>query len=123
VAVIIGPSITASAATMIPVCEREQVPLVVTGPAATPLNKWVFLLGAGEARGAEHIAEFAVKTLKARRIAVLHDTGDYGTSGARDLLKSLGTYSGMSARLPSLPGSRPPTPICSYFTQTGLRPR
>lgn len=96
VSVIIGPSITASAASMIPVCEREQVPLIVTGPAAAPLNQWVFLLGAGEARGAEHIAEFAVKTLKARRITVLHDTGDYGVSGARDLLKSIERYSGVS---------------------------
>jgi branched-chain amino acid transport system substrate-binding protein len=81
---------------MIPVCEQEQVPLIVTGPAAAPFEKWVFFLGAGEARGAGHIAEFAVKTLKAKRIAVLHDTGDYGMSGTRDLLKTLSAYPGVS---------------------------
>jgi branched-chain amino acid transport system substrate-binding protein len=96
VSVMIGPSITASAFTMIPVCEQEQVPLIVTGPAVTPFEKWVFFLGAGEVRGAKHIAEFAVKTLRAKRIAVLHDTSDYGMSGNRDLLKSLLAYPGVS---------------------------
>lgn len=96
VSVIVGPSMVASASAMIPVCDREQVPLVVTGPAATPLRKWVFLLGAGEARGAEHIAEFAVKTLKARRIGVLHDTSDYAMEGTNILLKALAGYQAVS---------------------------
>jgi branched-chain amino acid transport system substrate-binding protein len=96
VSVMIGPSLTASALAMAPVCEQEQVPLIVTGPAEVPFEKWVFLLGAGEARGAEHIAEFAVKTLKAKRIGVLHDTSDYGTSGSKVLVGSLGSYPGVS---------------------------
>lgn len=96
VSVILGPSATASAPAMISTCEREQVPLIVTGPAATPLRKWVFLLGAGQARGAERIADFAVSTLKAKRIGVLNDTSDYAASGTKVLLEALGQDPGVS---------------------------
>ena len=96
VSVVIGPSLTVSASAMASVCEQEQVPLIVTGPAEVPFEKWVFLIGPGETRGAEHMAEFAVKSLKAKRIGVLHDTGTYGTSGNKDLLRSLGSYPGVS---------------------------
>ncbi len=89
VAAIIGPSLTDSAMSMMPVCEKEQVPMVVTGPVVSPFKKWIFLLGSGDVRGAEHIAEFAVKTLRAKRIAVFNDSANYGTTGMRNLQRDI----------------------------------
>ena len=81
---------------MIPVCEQEQVPLIVTGPAVSPFKKWIFLIGAGDVRGAEHIAEFAVRTLGAKRIAVLHDSANYGITGMKNLAKDIPRLAGAS---------------------------
>lgn len=88
VSIVIGPSNTSSTGPMVRVCEQEQVPLIVTNPAVTPFQRWVFHLGAGEVRGAQHMAGFAARTLLAKRIAVLHDSSDYGVEGGKYLLES-----------------------------------
>jgi branched-chain amino acid transport system substrate-binding protein len=96
VSAIIGPSLADSALAMIPVCEEEEVPLIVTGPVVSPFKKWVFLLGAGGVRGAEHIADFAVHTLRAKRIAVIYGSAEYGTTGLRDFSASIKKHPGVS---------------------------
>jgi len=96
VSAIIGPSLADSALAMMPVCEEAEVPLIVTGPAVAPFNKWVFLLGAGDVRGAEHMADFAVDQLKAKRIAVIYSTNEYGTRGLRDFSAAIKKYPGVS---------------------------
>jgi branched-chain amino acid transport system substrate-binding protein len=96
VSVVIGPSLTDSAMAMIPVCEKEQVPMVVTGPATSSLDKWVFLVGAGDIRGAAHIADFAVKTLGVRKIAVLHDSANYGMTGMKNLVRQIARHPDVS---------------------------
>jgi len=92
VSAIIGPSLADSALAMIPVCEEAGVPLIVTGPVVAPFNKWVFLLGAGDVRGAEHMADFAVNQLKAKRIAVVYSANEYGTRGLRDFSAAVKKY-------------------------------
>jgi branched-chain amino acid transport system substrate-binding protein len=99
VSVIIGPSLTDSAMAMIPICEKEQVPLVVTGPASAGFEKWVFMVGAGDVRGAARIAEFAARSLGAKRIAVLHDSANYGMTGVKNLTRELSRYQGVSVVL------------------------
>lgn len=92
VAIMTGPSITDSGMSMIPVCEQEQVPFVITGPVVAPFKKWVFLVGPGDHRLAVHIAEVVVKKLGAKRIALLHDTSNYGMTGAKVLNKEISQY-------------------------------
>jgi branched-chain amino acid transport system substrate-binding protein len=91
-----GPSITDSGMSMIPVCEQEQVPFVITGPVVAPFKKWVFLVGPGDHRLAVHIAEVVANKLGAKRIALLHDTSNYGMTGARVLNKEIAQYPGAS---------------------------
>ena len=50
VAAIVGPSNTDSGMAMIPTCDQEQVPFVLTAPCIGDYKKWVFYLGAGDAK-------------------------------------------------------------------------
>jgi branched-chain amino acid transport system substrate-binding protein len=94
VSIIVGPSLTDSAMAMIPVCEQEKVPFVVTGPVVSPLKKWIFLIGPGDVRGASHVLEYAIKGMGAKKIALLHDTANYGMTGAKIVNKEIGQYPG-----------------------------
>ena len=96
VAIMTGPSITDSGMSMIPICEQEGVPFVITGPVVAPFKKWVFLVGPGDHRLAVHIGDVAVNGLGAKRIALLHDTSNYGMTGARVLNKEIAQYPGAS---------------------------
>jgi branched-chain amino acid transport system substrate-binding protein len=96
VAIMTGPSTTDSGMAMIPVCEQEQVPFVITGPVVAPFKKWVFLVGPGDHRLAVHIAEVVATKLGAKRIALLHDTSNYGMTGAKVLNKEIAQYPGTS---------------------------
>ncbi len=96
VAIMTGPSTTDSGMSMIPICEQEQVPFVITGPVVAPFKKWVFLVGPGDQRLATHIAEVVVTRLGAKRIALLHDTSNYGMTGARVFNREIPRYPGAS---------------------------
>ena len=65
VAAIVGPSNTDSGMAMIPTCDQEQVPFVLTAPCIGDYKKWVFYLGAGDAKEGMQALEFAVKALGA----------------------------------------------------------
>lgn len=45
-------------------------------------NKWMFRIKTSDDINAKLISEFAVKELKKKKIAILHVTGEYGTSAA-----------------------------------------
>jgi branched-chain amino acid transport system substrate-binding protein len=92
VAVLLGPTITDSGMAMIPVCEQETTPFLVIGPLVSVLKKWTFLLGPGDARAAQHYVEYAVKTMHAKRIALVHATDNYGNTAAKVLAKEMGRY-------------------------------
>ncbi|MGA2109033.1 MAG: ABC transporter substrate-binding protein, partial [Syntrophorhabdales bacterium] len=96
VSAIIGPSINDSGMAMIPVCEQEQVPFVVTGPIVSPLKKWIFIVGAGDFVEASNLLAFTVKTLGAKRIALFHDTRNYGSIGAKVINQEIGQYPGVN---------------------------
>ncbi|MGA2109164.1 MAG: ABC transporter substrate-binding protein [Syntrophorhabdales bacterium] len=96
VSVIIGPSVMDSGMAIMPTVEKEEVPFMVIGPIVTPLKKWVFLLGPGDARGAIHFLEVATKDFRAKRIAVLHDSGAYGMTGLKEYNNHIGQFSGAS---------------------------
>ncbi len=94
VAVIIGPTIVDSGMAMIPTCEQEQTPFVVTGPVPNPAKKWVFIIGPGDIRGAARLLELVVTELGMKRIALLHDSSNYGKTGASVYNKEITRYPG-----------------------------
>lgn len=96
VAMIVGPSTTDSGAAMIPVCEKEKVPFILTGPVVSPFRKWVFLIGAGDVREASFFLKQAIEKAGAKRIALIHDTSSFGTTAAKAFNKDISKYPGVS---------------------------
>jgi branched-chain amino acid transport system substrate-binding protein len=80
VSVLVGTSLPDTVMAIIPVCEQEKVPFVGVAPVVTPLKKWYFMVGPGEVRPVERIVDFAVNSLGAKRIALFHDSTNYGMS-------------------------------------------
>ena len=70
------------------VSERAQLPYIVVGATnpkiTTERNEWTFRVIFTDAVQAEQIAEAAVNQLGMKRIAVIHDSNDYG-AGNRDV--------------------------------------
>jgi branched-chain amino acid transport system substrate-binding protein len=96
VAAIVGPTIVDSGMAMIPTCEQEQTPFVVTGPLPNLGKKWVFIIGPGDIRGAARLLELVVNELGMKRIALLHDSTNYGKVGAQIYNKEITRYPGAS---------------------------
>jgi len=79
------------------VAERAGFPYIVVGASnpriTTARNKWTFRILTNDNGQATQLADIAVKQLKMKRIAVIHDSNDYGV-GAKDIfvahLKELG---------------------------------
>lgn len=96
VSMIVGPSMTDAGMSIIPVCEQEQVPFIITAPVVSPFKKWVFLIGSGDARDAANFLKQTVQKFGAKRIALLHDTSNYGSTGAKVFNAEIGKYPGSS---------------------------
>jgi len=92
VSVVIGPSMIDSGMAMIPICEQEQTPFIVTGPVVSPFKKWVFILGSGDARDAANFLKRSIEQLGARRIAVLYDTSAYGSTASKVFNGEIGKH-------------------------------
>ncbi len=125
---IIGPSTTGESMAVIPVVEKEQIPLIscAAGIKITdPVKKWVFKTPANDHVAAEKILIHAAKS-KIRNIALLTVTDGFGSSG-REQLKSLATQKGfkivadevygpkdtdMTAQLTKIRGIKPDAIIC-----------
>jgi branched-chain amino acid transport system substrate-binding protein len=96
VSIVVGPSTTDSGMAMIPVCEKEKVPFVLTGPVVSPFKKWIFLIGAGDVREASFFLKQAVEKTGAKRIALIHDTSSFGMTAAKAFNKDISRYPGVS---------------------------
>lgn len=96
VSVLMGPSITDSGMAMIPIAEQEQVPFAVSGPVISPLKKWVFHVTPSDIVNSSAVLEFAVKSLGGKRIAVIHDTANFGMTGMKVFKSEIGKYPGSS---------------------------
>lgn len=97
VVAIIGPSTTGESLAVIPVAEREKIPLVscAAGIKITePVKKWVFKTPANDHVAAEKIFNYAAK-LKQKNIALMTVSDSYGSSG-REQLKALAAKKGIS---------------------------
>lgn len=96
VSVLMGPTITDSGMAMIPVAEQQQVPFAVSGPVISPIKKWVFHVTPSDLVNSAAVLEFAVKGLGGKRIAVIHDTANFGMTGMKVFNSEIGKYPGAS---------------------------
>ena len=95
VVAIIGPSTTGESMAVIPVAERERIPLIscAAGIKITdPVKKWVFKTPANDHVAAEKIFNYAAKR-KQRKVALLTVSDSFGSSG-REQLKAMAAKKG-----------------------------
>lgn len=128
VSVIIGPSTTGESMAVIPVAEKEKIPLIscAAGIKITdPVKQWVFKTPANDHVAAEKILNYMAKQ-KQRTIALLTVTDGFGSSG-REQIKTLAKQKGftivadevyspkdtdMTAQLTKIRGIKPDAVIC-----------
>lgn len=128
VSVIIGPSTTGESMAVIPVVEKEKIPLIscAAGIKITdPAKHWVFKTPANDHVAAEKILNF-MATKKQKSIALLTVTDGFGASG-REQIKALAKQKGfsvvadevygpkdtdMTAQLTKIRGIKPDAIIC-----------
>jgi branched-chain amino acid transport system substrate-binding protein len=128
VVAIIGPSTTGETMAVIPLAEKEQIPLIscAAGIKITePVKKWVFKTPANDHIAGEKILDYAAK-LKQRNIALLTVSDSFGSSG-REQLKALALKKGfkvvadevyspkdtdMTPQLTKIRGVKPDAIIC-----------
>jgi branched-chain amino acid transport system substrate-binding protein len=97
VSVIIGPSTTGESMAVIPVAEKEKVPLIscAAGIKITdPAKHWVFKTPANDHVAAEKILNYMTRQ-KQKTIALLTVTDGFGSSG-REQIKALAKQKGFS---------------------------
>lgn len=128
VVAIIGPSTTGETLAVVPLAEKEQIPLIscAAGIKITePVKKWVFKTPANDHVAAEKIYNYAAK-LRQKNIALLTVSDSFGASG-REQLKVLAARKGftivadevyspkdtdMTAQLTKIRGVKPDAIIC-----------
>lgn len=95
VSAIVGPSTTGETMAVIPIAEKEQIPLIscAAGIKITdPVKKWVLKTPANDHVAAEKILLQAVK-LKQKNIAIITVSDSFGSSG-REQLKQMAAKRG-----------------------------
>jgi branched-chain amino acid transport system substrate-binding protein len=128
VSVIIGPSTTGETMAVIPLVEKEQIPLIscAAGIKITdPVKKWVFKTPANDHVAAEKILNYMTKQ-KQKSVALLTVSDSFGSSG-REQLKALAAKKGfavvadevygpkdtdMTAQLTKIKGTKAEAIIC-----------
>ena len=128
VVAIIGPSITGDTMAIIPLVEKEQIPLVscAAGVKITdPVKKWVFKTPANDHVAGEKLLDY-LGAKKQKNVALLTVSDAYGQSG-REQLKALAAKKGftvvadevyspkdtdMTAQLTKIKGTKAEAIIC-----------
>lgn len=128
VVAIIGPSTTGETMAVIPIVEKEQIPLISCAAGikiTNPVKRWVFKTPANDHVAAEKILNFAEKH-KQKSIALLTVSDSFGSSG-REQLKEMAARKGfrivadevyspkdtdMTAQLTKIKGAKPDAIIC-----------
>lgn len=123
VSVIVGPSTTGESMAVIPVVEKNRIPLIscAAGIKITePVKQWVFKTPANDHVAAEKIL-IHMGRLKLKRIALLTVTDGYGSSG-REQIKALAKAKGFSIVADEVYGPRD-TDMSSQLTKIrGIKP-
>jgi branched-chain amino acid transport system substrate-binding protein len=123
VSVIVGPSTTGESMAVIPVAEKNRIPLIscAAGIKITePVKQWVFKTPANDHVAAEKILVHMGR-LNQKRIALLTVTDGYGSSG-REQIKALAKARGFSIVADEVYGPKD-TDMTSQLTKIrGIRP-
>lgn len=128
VVAIIGPSTTGETMAVIPIAEKEQIPLVSCSAGikiTDPVKKWVFKTPANDHVAAEKILIHAAK-LKQKNLAFISVSDSFGASG-REQFKALAAKKGfrivadevygpkdtdMTAQLTKIKAAKPDAIVC-----------
>ncbi len=123
VSVIIGPSTTGESMAVIPVAEKEKIPLIscAAGIKITePVKQWVFKTPANDHVAAEKILNYMAKQ-KQKSIALLTVTDGFGSSG-REQIKALAKQKGFTIVADEVYGPKD-TDMTSQLTKIrGIKP-
>jgi branched-chain amino acid transport system substrate-binding protein len=123
VSVIIGPSTTGESMAVIPVVEKEKIPLIscAAGIKITdPVKHWVFKTPANDHVAAEKIMNYMTKQ-KQKTIALLTVTDGFGASG-REQIKALAKQKGFTVVADEVYGPKD-TDMTSQLTKIrGIKP-
>jgi branched-chain amino acid transport system substrate-binding protein len=95
VSILLGSTLTVFTMPILPVVEREQIPLLAFGAGhdiTVPLRKWVFRIPLTDYRLSPIMLKFATETLGAKRLALLHSTDSSGTMGAKGVMDTVANY-------------------------------
>jgi branched-chain amino acid transport system substrate-binding protein len=94
VAAIIGPSTTGETMAVIPVVEKEQIPLISCSAGSKisdPVKKWVFKTAQNDALAVGKIYEYLQKQ-KQNKVAILTVSDGFGSSGREQLKAQASKY-------------------------------
>ncbi len=94
VVAIIGPSTTGETMAVIPVAEKEQIPLISCSAGSKitdPVKKWVFKTAQNDALAVGRIYEFLQKT-KQTNVSILTVSDGFGASGREQLKNQAAKY-------------------------------
>lgn len=123
VSVIIGPSTTGESMAVIPVAEKEKIPLIscAAGIKITePVKQWVFKTPANDHVAAEKILNHMARQ-KQKSIALLTVTDGFGSSG-REQIKALAKQKGFNIVADEVYGPKD-TDMTSQLTKIrGIKP-
>ncbi len=122
-----------------PICQAEKVPMISpasTNPEVTEKGDYIFRACFTDAFQGKLLAEFATKTLKAKKVAVLKDVkSDYSVGLARNFISSFKTAGGeiiserdfsggdkdFRAQLTTIRAANPEAVfVPAYYTDVGL---
>ncbi len=135
---LLGPIASSNAMATAPIAQHAKVPMLTTAthPAVTTVGSYIFRAGYVDPFQGEALAQFAIRTLKARRVASLVDySSDYSKSLATAFEQSLISQGGQivkkqtymqgdtdfTAQLVAIKASRPDAVfVPGYYSEAGL---
>jgi branched-chain amino acid transport system substrate-binding protein len=95
VSILIGSTLTVMCMPIIPIVEQEKIPNLALGAGheiTVPLKKWVFRIPLTDYRFAPRMLDFVVKTVGAKKLALLHSTDSSGMMGAKGIEENIDKY-------------------------------
>lgn len=96
VAAVLGDVCSFATIAEMKVTERGETPQMTPVSASHNVteqgNKWVFMVQAVDRLAAALVADFAVKDLKLKKLAIIHDQSEYGKDGADVIEATLKKY-------------------------------
>lgn len=75
--------------------EAPQMAMAAGIPITSPINEWVFRTPPSDAIAVAKVLEYLTTVLKVKKIAILHDSNAFGTSGATEI-QSKGPTKGLT---------------------------